>query len=205
MSKSTNNTLRMVRRGVGDLKTLDYPREFNVLDLRKGYVSKTLTMAMGTVSDFIKKEEHNERQLADFMQWEYMDGQVKGSSYDFIAPDTSKIEAKFDWDSIKTGNHYLEIAQTSNDKKTWVPSGFSLSAEDADYWAVVNEDWLRLYHMNHLKAFIEENRTSLRVKETRARINNNQPGQYSKAYIIPFVFLDSICFAKLPNPVVRSK
>ena len=162
-------------------------------------------MAMGTVSDFIKKEEHNERQLAEFMQWEYMDGQVKGSSYDFIAPDTSKIEAKFDWDSIKTGNHYLEIAQTSNNKKTWVPSGFSLSSEDADYWAVVNEDWLRLYHMNHLKAFIEENRTSLKLKETRARINNNQPGQYSKAYIIPFVFLDSICFAKLPNPVIRSK
>ena len=173
--------------------------------MRKEYVSKTLTMDMGTVSDFIKKEEHNERQLAEFMQWEYMDGQLKGSSYDFIAPDTSKIEVKFDWDSIKTGNHYLEIAQTSNDKKTWVPSGFSLSSEDADYWAVVNEDWLRLYHIEHLKAFIEENRNSLKVKETRARINNNQPGQYSKAYIIPFVFLDSICFAKLPNPVIRSK
>jgi hypothetical protein len=166
---------------------------------------RTLSRAMSTVADFIKREEHNELQLAEFMQWEYMDEQVKGSAYDYIAPDTSKIEAKFDWDSIKTGNHYLEIAQTSNNKKTWIPSGFSLSCEEADFWAVINEDWLRLYQMSHLKAFVEENRSSLKVKETRARINSNQPGQYSKAYIIPFGILDSICFAKLPNPVHRSK
>ena len=160
---------------------------------------------MSTVADFIKREEHNELQLAEFMQWEYMESQVKGSAYDYIAPDTSKIEAKFDWDSIKTGNHYLEFAQTNNNKKTWVPSGFSLSSGDADYWVVINEDWLRMYHMNHLKAFIEDSRSSLKVKETRAGINSNQSWQYSKAYIIPFGILDSICFAKFRNPIVRSK
>ena len=52
------------------------------------------------------------------MNWEYIDTQQKGFPYDYIAPDGSKIEAKFDWDSIKTGNHYLEIAQTSDNKKT---------------------------------------------------------------------------------------
>jgi hypothetical protein len=160
---------------------------------------------MSTVAEFIKREEHNERQLALYMQWEYMEGQVKGSAYDFIAPDTSKIEAKFDWDSIKTGNHYLEFAQTNNNKKTWVPSGFSLSSEDTDYWVVINEDWLRMYHMNHLKTFIEDSRRSLQVKETRAGINSNHSGQYSKAYIIPFGILDSICFAKFRNPIERSK
>jgi hypothetical protein len=166
---------------------------------------RTLSRAMSTVADFIKREEHNELQLAEFMQWEYMESQVKGSAYDYIAPDTSKIEAKFDWDSIKTGNHYLEFAQTNNNKKTWVPSGFSLSSGDADYWVVINEDWLRMYHMNHLKAFIEDSRSSLKVKETRAGINSNQSGQYSKAYIIPFGILDGICFAKFRNPIVRSK
>jgi len=50
---------------------------------------------MSTVADVIKREEHNERQLALYMQWEYIEGQVKGSAYDFIAPDTSKIKAKY--------------------------------------------------------------------------------------------------------------
>jgi hypothetical protein len=50
---------------------------------------------MSTVADFIKHKEHNERQLALYIQWKYIEGQVKGSAYDFIAPDTSKIKAKY--------------------------------------------------------------------------------------------------------------
>ena len=111
---------------------------------------------MSGVADFIRKEENHERQLAAFMQWEYILEQEKGSAYDFVAKDTSKIEAKFDWDSIKTGNHYLEFAQTNDNKATWVPSGFALSADEADYWVVINEDWLRMYRMDHLQAFIKE-------------------------------------------------
>ena len=60
---------------------------------------------MGSVSDFIESEEGHERALAAFMQWDYVEGQSKGDGYDFIANDTSKIEAKFDWGSINTGNH----------------------------------------------------------------------------------------------------
>ena len=78
---------------------------------------------MTGIADFIRKEENHERKLAEFMQREYILEQQKGSAYDFVAKDTSKIEAKFDWDSIKTGNHYLEFAQTNDNKATWVPSG----------------------------------------------------------------------------------
>ena len=144
---------------------------------------------MSGVADFIRKEENHERQLAEFMQWEYVLKQEKGSAYDFVAKDTSKIEAKFDWDSIKTGNHYLEFAQTNDNKATWVPSGFALSADEADYWAVINEDWLRMYRMDHLQAFIKESRSGFKVKETRSGINHNREGQFSKAYLIPFIYL----------------
>ena len=109
-----------------------------------------------------------------------------------------------DWDSIKTGNHYLEFAQTNDNKATWVPSGFALSADEADYWVVINEDWLRMYRMDHLQAFIKESRSGFKVKETRSGINHNQPGQFSKAYIIPFIYLDEVCFMKMPSPITRN-
>ena len=47
--------------------------------------------------------------------------------------------------TLKTGNHYLEFAQTSDGGATWVPSGFSISADEADLWVVVNEEWMRTH------------------------------------------------------------
>ena len=77
-----------------------------------------------------------------------------------------------------------------------MPSGFALSADEADYWVVINEDWLRMYRMDHLQAFIKESRSGFKVKETRSGINHNQPGQFSKAYIIPFIYLDECVLPK---------
>ena len=160
---------------------------------------------MSTVSKFIDDEKEHEVQLAHFMCWKYIESQGKGSSYDYIAPDGSKIEAKFDWDSIKTGNHYLEIAQTSDNKKTWIPSGFSISADEADFWVVINEDWIRIFQIDVLKEYLNHNRSSLVIKETRSGVNYNQPGQFSKAYIIPFVKLDVALMSKFQNPLPRKK
>ena len=160
---------------------------------------------MSNVSDFMENEGENEKRLAQFMNWEYIDTQQKGFPYDYIAPDGSKIEAKFDWDSIKTGNHYLEIAQTSDNKKTWIPSGFSISADEADFWIVINEDWIRIFQIDVLKEYLNHNRSSLVIKETRSGVNYNQPGQFSKAYIIPFVKLDVALMSKFQNPLPRKK
>ena len=55
---------------------------------------------MSSISDFINDESVHEHALAKAMHWEYIEDQQKGSSYDFIAPDGAKIEAKFDWDSM---------------------------------------------------------------------------------------------------------
>ena len=160
---------------------------------------------MSDVGEFIDKESIHERRLAEFMQWQFVEEQEKGSSYDYVASDGSKIEAKFDWDSIKTGNHYLEIAQTNDNKVTWFPSGFSLSSKSSDYWVVINEDWLRIFQIEVLMNYIQNHRASLIQKETRSGINYNSQGQYSKAYIIPFTKLDKYCLAKIPNPIDRTK
>ena len=158
---------------------------------------------MGDVRKFIGDESRHERALAKAMRWTYIEGQQKGSCYDYVTPDGTKIEAKFDWDSIKTGNHYLEFAQSSDGGRTWVPSGFTLSVDDADLWVVVNDDWIRTLSIEALKRFITENRSGLRITQTRAGVNFNRPGQLSKAYLIPYEILDEYVMDKTASPVTR--
>jgi len=160
---------------------------------------------MEEVRAFIESSVIMEQELSKLFQWTYIDGQRKGSCYDFIAPDGAKIEAKFDWDSIKTGNHYLEFAQTSDNGKTWVPSGFALSAEEADYWVIVNEDWIRILRIDVLRNWLAEERSTLRITQTRAGVNYNQPGQYSKAYLIPFETIDQLCLSRQRSTIVRKQ
>ena len=156
------------------------------------------------IDNFISDESLHERYLAKVMDWEYVKNQHKGSCYDFIAQDGAKIEAKFDWDSIKTGNHYLEFAQTSDNGKTWVPSGFALSAEEADYWVVVNEEFIRTFRIEALKNWVKENRSHFKTTQTRSGVNHNRSGQFSKAYLIPFTMLDTICFQKQSSTISRN-
>ena len=156
------------------------------------------------VTNFIADESRHELALTKTMHWDYIEDQQKGSCYDFIAHDGAKIEAKFDWDSIKTGNHYLEFAQTSDNGKTWVPSGFALSAEEADYWVVVNEEYIRTFRIEALKNWVKENRSQFKTTQTRSGVNHNRAGQFSKAYLIPFTMLDTICFQKQSSMISRN-
>ena len=52
---------------------------------------------MANVSDLIKEQNHYERELAEFMCWEFVEGQKKGSSYDCITSNGQKVELKMDW------------------------------------------------------------------------------------------------------------
>ena len=156
---------------------------------------------MSRIGGFIDEQNRYELELAQRMGWQFVDQQSKGSCYDYIAPEGAKIEAKFDWDSIKTGNHYLEFGQTSNNGETWVPSGFSLSEEVADYWVVVNNDWLRVFDVKKLADFLKTNRRELKMVKTKAGVNHNRPGQYSKAYLIPFRILDDLALMKIYSPI----
>ncbi len=158
---------------------------------------------MGGVGEFIEDQNRYELELAKSMGWKFVEGQGKGSAHDFVTPDGTKIEVKFDWDSIKTGNHYLEFAQSSDGGNTWIPSGFTLSVDDADLWVVVNNDWMRVFTIESLKQLITKNRGSLRIATTRAGVNHNRPNQFSKAYLIPYDILDHHATEKTASPIRR--
>ena len=155
------------------------------------------------VGDFIRDSMVSEMRLGKLMSWKYVNYQNAGSSYDFLAPDGSKIEVKFDWDSIDTANHYLEYAQTSDNGVKWVPSGFSISAEEADLWVIINEEWMRILSIKSMLKMMKENRSSFRIAKTRAGVNHNQAGQFSKAYLVPFEILDNYVILKTESPIKR--
>jgi len=167
------------------------------------YNAYRFTRHMADVGDFINSQQQYEIQLAEFFGWAYHTNQSKGSSFDFTSPDGMKIEAKFDWDSIKTGNHYLEYGQTSSGKGGEIPSGFSLSADDADFWIVINEEFIRFYSIQTLKDFVKQNRSNFRTTRTRIGVNNNKVDQYSLGFLIPFEQLDNLCFLKFESPFMR--
>ena len=103
---------------------------------------------VANVSDFIKEQNRFERELAEFMGWEFVEDQKKGSCYDCITTNGQKVELKMDWGSKTTGNHYLEFSQKSGSSSDWVPSGFTLSKETSDYWIVVNNDFMYISKTN---------------------------------------------------------
>ena len=158
---------------------------------------------MKDVKDFIGEQRLYEIALAEAMGWEFVEGQKKGSGVDFVTPDGTKIECKFDWDSIKTGNHYLEFEQTSDGGATWVPSGFSISADEADIWLIMNEDWMRMLTVDAVKYAISENRSDLRIAKTKAGVNHNVSGQYSRGYLMPFEILDRYAMTIKASPIKK--
>ena len=156
-----------------------------------------------SVDETIRSTQPIERQVANHMDWAYLEGQSGGSAVDVMTRSGAGVELKFDWDSIRTGNHYLEFAQTSDNWASTRPSGFALSEHQADYWCVINEAWLWLLRCDELGAFLRERRSSLRTIETRSRINGNQPGQFSRAYLLPLQDLSSLSVLRIPSPVSR--
>ena len=155
------------------------------------------------VREFIIDQSEFEKEPCNLMGWEYIDNQTKGDGADCIAPDGTMIELKFDWDSVKTGNHYLEYAQSNDDGGRWAPSGFPISLDEAELWVVINEDWIRVFRVKLLKRFISENRSRLKRTRTRAGVNRNRPGQLTKGYLIPFEELDGILTSKIASPIKR--
>jgi len=155
------------------------------------------------VREFIIDQSEFEKELCNLMGWEYIDNQTKGDGADCIAPDGTMIELKFDWDSVKTENHYLEYAQSNDDGGRWVPSGFPISVDEVELWVVINEDWIRVFRVKLLKRFIWENRSRLKRTRTRAGVNRNRPGQLTKGYLIPFEELDGFLTSKIASPIKR--
>ena len=70
---------------------------------------------------------------------------------------------------------------------------------------IVNEDWIRTLRIDVLRNWLAEELSTLSITQTRAGVNYNQPGQFSKAYLIPFETIDQLCLSKQTSTITRKK
>ena len=160
---------------------------------------------MGNVRTFIQEQRNHEKKLAEFLGWEFIEEQKKGTAFDCITPEGEKVEMKLDWGSKVTGNHYLEFEQKSHYSASWVPSGFSLSKEQADIWLVANDDFVYLLKVEEVERMLEERKGEFETRTTRKRINNNRAGQFSRAYLVPLTILEEYAIEKIKSPIHNPK
>ena len=78
-----------------------------------------------------------ERAVAENLGWEMLTESERQDGLTCKGPDGSMIAMRFDWPSVETGNHYLEVESRENRESSWKPSGFGLAQKKAQYWAVV--------------------------------------------------------------------
>lgn len=127
---------------------------------------------------------------------EYNENQKVGTGYDatmrsnsgaLFVNQTKKIEYKQDKASEKYNNFYFECEQTWDFKNTWRPSGLTLSAEQAEIFAIAhpNGDCNVIYLFNAKKLYDTLKLGHFKTKETADYRNGNKPGAFSKGWIVP--------------------
>lgn len=110
--------------------------------------------------------------------------QRKGVAFDAEDAQGFRWEFKHDRAAEKTGNHYLETAQTNDGGITWVHSGFSLSLFQAKYYVVlIGQDYLKL-ETELLDIWLEEHPSRCKPITTRPGVNGNREGQFSKGLLV---------------------
>jgi len=151
---------------------------------------------MTNVRNFIEEQKRYERIISEYLGCEYLDNQRRGDYYDCISNSAHKIEIKFDWLSIQTGNHFLEFNQRTYENE-WVPSGIEISARDADYWIVVNNDSIYILTIESVKKMLGDN--DFKISSTRIGVNYNRTSQFAKGYLVPLDILQNYCLFKIMN------
>jgi hypothetical protein len=106
-----------------------------------------------------------------------------GCALDFITPDGVRIEVKEDHAAGKTGNFYLEYAQTFDGWKSSQWSGLFLAFEQADIFVVFVKDTAYLFQTSLLEAYDPFFQEDTPVRVTKAACNGNKPGAFSAGIV----------------------
>lgn len=142
-----------------------------------------------------------ERAVAECLGWEILPDNERQDGLTCKGPDGSMIAMRFDWPSVETGNHYLEVESRENRESSWKPSGFGLAQKKAQYWAVVNGKDVFMADVAKLARHIKKQRRELQDHVSRRNLDSHEKRMYARGYLLPLVDLESCCAVICPSPV----
>jgi len=151
--------------------------------------------------DTMSERADLERAVAEHLGWEVLPSNERTDGLTCKAPDGAMIALRFDWGSIETGNHYLEVESRENRESAWKPSGFGIAQKKAQYWAVVNEEDVFMADVNKLARFIKKQRTELTDHVSRRNLESRDKRMYARGYLLPLENLEACCSVICPSPV----
>ena len=151
--------------------------------------------------DTMSERADLERAVAEHLGWEVLPSNERTDGLTCKAPDGAMIALRFDWGSIETGNHYLEVESRENRESAWKPSGFGIAQKKAQYWAVVNEEDVFMADVNKLARFIKKQRTELTDHVSRRNLDSRDKRMYARGYLLPLENLEACCSVICPSPV----
>jgi len=151
--------------------------------------------------DTVSERADLERAVAEHLGWQVLPSEQRTDGLTCQAPDGAMIALRFDWGSIETGNHYLEVESRENRESAWKPSGFGIAQKKAQYWAVVNEEDVFMADVNKLARFIKKQRTELTDHVSRRNLESRDKRMYARGYLLPLDNLESCCSVICPSPV----
>ena len=151
--------------------------------------------------DTMSERADLERAVAEHLGWDVLPSNQRTDGLTCQAPDGAMIALRFDWGSIETGNHYLEVESRENRESAWKPSGFGIAQKKAQYWAVVNEDDVFIADVSKLARLIKKQRGELEDHVSRRNIDSRDKRMYARGYILPLDDLETCCSVISSSPV----
>ena len=142
-----------------------------------------------------------ERAVAENLGWTVLDADERKGGVSCRAPDGALIALRFDWPSIETGNHYLEVESRENRESPWKASAFGIAQKYAKYWAVINEDDVFLADVKQLAKLIKKRRGDLDDHVSRRNLGAHDKRMYARGHLLPLDDLESCCSVICPSPV----
>ena len=151
--------------------------------------------------DTVSERADLERAVAENLGWEVLADHQRTDGLTCQAPDGAMIALRFDWPSIETGNHYLEVESRENRESSWKASGFGIAQKKAQYWAVVNEEDVFMADVNKLARLLKKQRRKLEDHVSRRNVGSHDKRMYARGYLLPLEDLEACCSVICPSPV----
>ena len=160
-----------------------------------------IQMCHSQYGDTMSERADLERAVAHNLGWKVLPDNQRTDGLTCRAPDGAMIARRFDWASIETGNHYLEVESRENRESAWKASGFGIAKKKAQYWAVVNEEDVFMADVNKLARVLKKQRRELEDHVSRRNVGSHDKRMYARGYLLPLKDLEACCSVICPSPV----